>query len=850
MSERSEPAGAEPTAWPTVTVIVLNYNGLAHLQHCFTSLGELDYPADRLELMMVDNASTDGSVDYVRSAHPGVRVVQSNENVGFAAGNNLGARQAVGDHVVFLNNDMAVDRGLVKGMVETLAGDPEAVSAGAKILNWDGTRFDFTGAICNFAGRAAQVGFDEPYRDDRYDRVVPMLFACGGAMIIDRQLFLDVGGFDEDYFIYFEDVDLGWRLWLLGHKVLFAPTAVTYHRHHGTMERFPSYRKALLYERNALCTVIKNYGDENLGRVLPAVLLATAAGVVEEAVNSGQLDRESFAIKSGKKMDRKPVSLDKRNVSALVAVQEVATALPRWMEKRRVVQDRRRRSDEEIAHLFRPYFPHSPWRWPSTVYSVTRALGVQELFESAPRRVLVVSPDLLPYEGVPTVGAGLRAWGLGQGLRARGHDVLFSMPAKAIVGYEDRLPEEAGRLAWRQRSLEKLLRTVEPDVLVAGGWPVLTNLLESPRIPVVLDQHGPHMLEREYQGTGYGEGNAAEKIRALRMADYFTCAGQRQLDYFQDWLARAGWSEEDRRERAVGIPVSLSPELPARQPGDELTFVFGGTFLPWQDPSIGLETLAHELEQRDQGRLLLFGGRHRFHPIEGGVMDELVERLGRSPRVVVAGTVTHEELVDTYSRSHVAIDLMKSNSERQLAFTTRTAEYLWCGLPVIYNDYAELADHIREYEAGWTVDPEDAEAIAKVISGIFDDPTQVEERSRNAQRLARERLNWERSIAPVDRFVRRPSMRRAGTPGALMPPEVELLVQRLRARLSPAADRRVRRLLGALAGRTGSEASGDDAVVPLEVALFVNRASRLVPLPLARAARNALRRISQRKEEV
>ena len=109
--------------------------------------------------------------------------------------------------------------------------------------------------------------------------------------------------------------------------------------------------------------------------------------------------------------------------------------------------------------------------------------------------------------------------------------------------------------------------------------------------------------------------------------------------------------------------------------------------------------------------------------------------------------VSHDDLIARYLRSHVAIDVMRRNPERELAFTTRTVEYLWCGLPVIYHDYAELSDYIREYEAGWIVNPEDRDAIVSVINDIFDHPEQIIERSKNAERLVREQLTWDLTLS-------------------------------------------------------------------------------------------------------
>jgi GT2 family glycosyltransferase len=325
--------------YPTVTVIVLNYNGRKHLQECLPSLLQLDYPGDQLELMLVDNASSDGSVEFIQSHYPQVRVVRSPENVGFAAGNNLGAREAAGQYVIFLNNDMRVDPRFVKGLVAAIRSDPEAVCAGAKILNWDGSKFDFAGAALHFAGYGYQIGLGTPFAEGLFSEVRPILFPCGGAMMIDRQVFLEVGGFDEKYFIYFEDVDLGWRLWVLGYKVVFAPEAVVYHHHHGTMRSVSDFRKRVLHKRNTLYSVIKNYHEDSLKRVLPAVLLGATSGIVEQAARRRRLDIEEFHIKSAKKSDKGRVSIDKEDISTLVAFHEVVENLPYLMEKRRFVQE-------------------------------------------------------------------------------------------------------------------------------------------------------------------------------------------------------------------------------------------------------------------------------------------------------------------------------------------------------------------------------------------------------------------------------------------------------------------------------------------------------------------------------
>jgi GT2 family glycosyltransferase len=749
---------------PSVTVVVLNYNGLEHLQSCFSSLTQLDYPAERLEIMMLDNASKDGSVAYIQAHYPQVHVVQSEQNLGFAGGNNLAAREATGEYVVFLNNDMWVDPHLVRALLAAVQNAPDVVCAGAKILNWDGSRLDFAGSAADFAGHAYQFGLGQPLTRDTFTELQSTLYACGGAMLIARAVFLRVGGFDENHFIYYEDLDLGWRLWVLGYQVVFAPDALVHHRHHGTMSSFSDYRKRLLFKRNSLYTIIKNYSDENLNRMLSATLLATVAGVIRRAERQGQLDTAEFFIKSTQKTSRRTIELDKRNVASLVAIHDVVNHLPELMATRRFIQTHRKRTDQEIADLF-----HWPFRfWPDVdlreLYPIADAFGIQAMFEDTPRRVLVISSDILPYPGMPTVGSGLRAWSLGQGLISRGHEVIFSMPRAALAkGRKQIAPPEAIDLAWEPTTLANVIKAIDPNVVVVCNWPILDMLpVEKVDVPVILDQHGPHYLEREFQKFGVADDNARRKVNALRKADFFTCAGQKQLAYFQPWLERAGWTESERQDRSAAIPVSLAPDLPERHPDDELSFVYGGVFLPWQDPTLGLSTLVDVLNRRGYGKLYFYGGRHPVYPVDPGIFDRLLADLTQSPQVVAPGMVSHDDLIARYVRSHVAIDVMARNAERELAFTTRTVEYLWCGLPVIYHDYAELSGYIRDYKAGWIVDPDDRTAIAAVINDIFDHPEQVAERSQNAQRLVRELLSWDETIGPLDVAIRHPSVR----PGA------------------------------------------------------------------------------------
>ena len=377
------------------------------------------------------------------------------------------------------------------------------------------------------------------------------------------------------------------------------------------------------------------------------------------------------------------------------------------------------------------------------------------------KRILVVSGDILPFPGCPTTGAGLRAWGLAKGLESRGHHVIAAMPESAAQTMAS-IPAELSPLLYTPQELPQFIARHAPDVVVLQHWWLANYLDESPEYPVVIDFHGPLLLETQFQANPALERLRRDKIRALHKADFFTCAGEKQRYYFFPWLMLAGC--DLRGELIQAIPVSLSPDLPAHQSEGEPSFVYGGVFLPWQDPILPLRTLIETLETRQCGILKFFGGKHPVVSVPTGKFEELRAELQRSSRARLQPMIPRDQLIQEYCRSHVAIDLMQRNAERELAFTTRTVEYLWCGLPVIYNNYAELSGYIAEYQAGWTLDPADPAGLRRVLNDMLDDPAMLETRSRNAQRLARERLTWDRTIAPLDAFCRQPRKREKGQP--------------------------------------------------------------------------------------
>jgi GT2 family glycosyltransferase len=273
--------------------------------------------------------------------------------LGFAAACNAGAREARQPGVLaFLNNDMRFERDFMLELVAPLArGDCAATTA--KILGWDGRTIDTSGTGTTFLGIAVQPGFGQAPRPE-HDVARKTLFACGGAMAIDAKLFREVGGFDEQYFAYYEDLDLGWRLWLMGHEVHYRPGALCYHHHSHTSKRFSPEVIRLVMIRNSLLTCIKNYDEANFARILPAML----ALAIRRAHLKLGLDEHTFRIEAARLLAADESAADTRvkverlGAADLIAINDVLSQWEHWMRRRREVQSRRRRGDDQIQRMF------------------------------------------------------------------------------------------------------------------------------------------------------------------------------------------------------------------------------------------------------------------------------------------------------------------------------------------------------------------------------------------------------------------------------------------------------------------------------------------------------------------
>lgn len=254
---------------PLVSVIIPNWNGAALLPACLDSLRAQTYR--RLEIIVVDNASTDDSVALVRERYPEVRLVVLPENRGLTGGVNAGIRAAQGEIIALLNNDAEAEPAWVEALVQALEAHPEAGSAASKMLLHD--RRDVLNSAGDTYGLDGIPGNRGVWERDagQYDHDIEVFGACGGATAYRRAMLDEIGLFDEELFMYCEDVDLAWRAQIAGYRCVFAPAARVYHRLSAT----GGGPLASFYTgRNTLLVIAKDYPPALLRRYWPLVLRA------------------------------------------------------------------------------------------------------------------------------------------------------------------------------------------------------------------------------------------------------------------------------------------------------------------------------------------------------------------------------------------------------------------------------------------------------------------------------------------------------------------------------------------------------------------------------------------------
>ena len=308
----------EPDEYPLVSVVVANLNGKKWLKKAVPSILASDYP--KVELIVVDNGSTDGSVEFLREKYPSTRVIALEKNIGWSPANNEGIKMASGLVIVCLSNDMIVDSRWLKEIVKLMISNSKIGIVQCNSLSmWDKSTPD---SSMNYLD---MFGYSYAYAPQ--NRPQEVFFAEGMAFAFKKEVIQKIGALDDYYFMEYDDMDFSWRARLAGYKVYFLPSAIVYHARGGTVGRtyFQRAQNVMLYTRNHLVTLMKNYERKNLFKTLPAVV-AIELGKILYLVLKGNL-KVALAASRGilyVLKDLRIILLKRREIKRIRRVRDVA----------------------------------------------------------------------------------------------------------------------------------------------------------------------------------------------------------------------------------------------------------------------------------------------------------------------------------------------------------------------------------------------------------------------------------------------------------------------------------------------------------------------------------------------
>jgi hypothetical protein len=209
-----------------VSVVIVNWNGRKYIQQCLTGLGNQTFRS--FTVIFVDNGSSDGSLEWVSKNYPQIRIIALKENCGFAKANNIALDQITTQYVSLLNNDAVPHPQWLANLINVLKGDPEAGFAASKMLFYHAPdRIDRAGDAFTTTGAAGLRGRGKP--SEAFNEREYVFGACAGAALYRTEMLRDIGFFDEDFFILYEDVDLSFRAQLRGYRCIYVPNALVYH---------------------------------------------------------------------------------------------------------------------------------------------------------------------------------------------------------------------------------------------------------------------------------------------------------------------------------------------------------------------------------------------------------------------------------------------------------------------------------------------------------------------------------------------------------------------------------------------------------------------------------------------
>ncbi len=718
------------------SVVLVHTGGEPVGEPDLTALPLAGGPTVRVEVVVVDCGPPAATAAPAWAGRHDVTVVRGDEGMGLAAARNRGADAASGEHVAFVAPGVEAQPGWLERVVEVFEADGSLTCVAPAL---DGARpgalsFDGHPLAAEGAGAAAEV-----------------LYPPAEALVVLARAFRDVGGFDVRYERFGEEVELGWRLWLLGHRLRACPEwAVSLAA--VTPPALPPDRRRFLQERNALSTVFTHYDDARLATALPAAV----ALALHRAALEGD---DALAV-------------------ARRAVDAFLQAVPELQRTRRRLQRARRRPDAELLRLFggplRPLATDAAFV--AAHHSVLEAFALAERFGDR-RRILVVTGDALSSK---MAGPAIRAWHVADALAAE-HEVQLVTTSGRCQITSPRFSVRAATDA----ELEQLETWCDLVVLQGAVLEGRSFLRDTTKVMVV-DLYDPLHLEQLEAGD---KGDAVRRASVrnatavlndqLARGDLFLCATAKQRDFWLGQMSAVGrinplTYDEDKRlgslitvvpfGLAADPPVPTRPALRDVVPGiaaaDDV-ILWGGGIYNWFDPLTLVEAVGRLRHRRPRVRLVFMGLEHP-NPEEPGMRmaratRELADALGLTGAHVFfnEGWVPYGERQNHLLEADVGVSTHLDHLETEFSFRTRILDYIWAGLPIVATRGDAFAELVERETLGLTVPPGDVEALEEALFRVLDDAELAALCHKNLEAV-RPQFTWSAVLAPLLDFCRAP----------------------------------------------------------------------------------------------
>ena len=361
-------------------------------------------------------------------------------------------------------------------------------------------------------------------------------------------------------------------------------------------------------------------------------------------------------------------------------------------------------------------------------------------------RVLIITTEVLPFFPFPSRGGGIRAQMFFEGLKDAGFEPIYGICGDEV----DRLKPYANKdiYFFTPEESSSMLAELKPDAILSISWFPLIFLPLKMDIPVIVDFHGATLIENNYKNIVDFRWDFFLKVRALTKADYFISSSMPGSDmYFYPYLFASGI--EPKEVRIDYIPVSFEGTFPIiRKPATDKThFIYSGVLWQWKDSFDYLRLVADYCTKHSCGDVTVFA-------------DNLKPDNG----ITVLSPTNRGNILEAYSRSDIGINLMRIDNETRRGVTTVALEMMWAGLPVIALENLQINSLIREYKAGWLIDPNDTSSLYSALDEIRQNPMEIRARGESASRLVHEHFLRRDALKPLISFLHAPYKLKRGKP--------------------------------------------------------------------------------------